>query len=225
MNLYTYVGNNPLTFTDPTGHKWYHKLSGFLDALANTITFGGYDYVVHKVDDAMGWTQEEPDYFAAQSWGYSVAETGSAFLAALGATGTGVGGGGCLVTAGGGCVVAVGSAGVMVLAGFEGSFAAEMNDKSSDLYQYYKSNGKPYSDPTNRPKYGNGQVDEVWENAKDADGRVYDPNTGEELFWDTTKSRAGQWDMGHIPDYKYSEWHKKYILQLLVGILILQSFF
>lgn len=41
--------------------------------------------------------------------------------------------------------------------------------------------------------------------------RYMTPNTGEELFWDTTKSRNGQWDMGHTPENKYSEWHKKYM--------------
>jgi len=61
-----------------------------------------------------------------------------------------------------------------------------------------------------RPKYAPGQVEKVWENAKDANGRVFDPNTGEELFWDTTKSRAGQWDMGHIQESKYIELYKKY---------------
>ncbi|WP_153126385.1 MULTISPECIES: HNH/ENDO VII family nuclease [Bacillales] len=40
---------------------------------------------------------------------------------------------------------------------------------------------------------------------------MYDPNTGEELFWDKSKPRAGQWDMGHTPENKYSVWHKKYI--------------
>ncbi|WP_201777886.1 HNH/ENDO VII family nuclease [Ornithinibacillus contaminans] len=70
---------------------------------------------------------------------------------------------------------------------------------------------KPYSNPKNRPKYEDGQVDRVWEDAKDIDGKVYDPNTGEELLWDKSKSRAGQWDMGHTPENKYSEWHKKYL--------------
>ncbi|MBJ8019812.1 HNH/ENDO VII family nuclease [Bacillus mycoides] len=40
---------------------------------------------------------------------------------------------------------------------------------------------------------------------------MFDPNTGEELFWDKNKSRAGQWDMGHIPEAKYSEHHRKYM--------------
>ena len=33
----------------------------------------------------------------------------------------------------------------------------------------------------------------------------------EELFWDKSKSRAGQWDMGHTQQNKYSKWHKDYL--------------
>ncbi|MGH2272182.1 RHS repeat-associated core domain-containing protein [Anaerohalosphaeraceae bacterium U12dextr] len=61
----------------------------------------------------------------------------------------------------------------------------------------------PYS--KSRPNYGKDQVDNVWENAKSSDGNVYDPYTGEQLFWDKTKPRNGQWDMGH----KYGESYKK----------------
>lgn len=53
--------------------------------------------------------------------------------------------------------------------------------------------------------------EDVWENAKDENGRVFDPNTGEELFWDKTKQRKGQWDMGHIKGEKYSVMHEKYM--------------
>ena len=71
------------------------------------------------------------------------------------------------------------------------------------------SKPKPYS--KNRPSYRKGQVDEVWENAKDPlTGKVYDP-TGKEITWDKTKPRNGQWDMGHIPGEKYSEMHKLYM--------------
>ncbi len=70
-----------------------------------------------------------------------------------------------------------------------------------------KVKSKPYT--SSRPSYGKGQVDEVWENAKDVDGKVYDPNTGEELTWDISRSRAGQWDMGHTPENKYSEMYEK----------------
>ncbi|MGX4668825.1 GH-E family nuclease [Cerasibacillus sp. JNUCC 74] len=65
---------------------------------------------------------------------------------------------------------------------------------------------KPYSNPKNRPKYGKGQVEKVWGDAQDIDGKVYDPNTGEELFWNKSKTRAGQWDMAHTPENKYSKW-------------------
>lgn len=74
-----------------------------------------------------------------------------------------------------------------------------------------KKGKKPYSDPKNRPKYGDDQVEKVYEAAKDTDGKVYDPNTGELLEWDKSKSRAGQWDMGHVPKKKYSKLHKDYM--------------
>jgi HNH/ENDO VII superfamily nuclease with conserved GHE residues/Domain of unknown function (DUF4150) len=70
---------------------------------------------------------------------------------------------------------------------------------------------KPYSDPKKRPKYADGQVDEAWERAKDKNGDVYDPNTGEKLEWDKTKSRAGQWDMGHKPGFDYKKLHQDYM--------------
>ena len=68
---------------------------------------------------------------------------------------------------------------------------------------------KPYTN--SRPSYGKNQVNEVWENAKDPiTGKVYDPS-GVEITWDKTKSRNGQWDMGHIPGEKYSEMHQLYM--------------
>lgn len=68
---------------------------------------------------------------------------------------------------------------------------------------------KPYA--KSRPSYAKGQVEAVWENAKDPiTGKVYDP-TGVEIMWDKTKPRKGQWDMGHLPTEKYSEMHKKYM--------------
>ena len=82
------------------------------------------------------------------------------------------------------------------------------------------SKPKPYSNPKNRPKYADGQVDEVWENAKQADGKVYDPNTGEELIWDRTKPRTRQWNMGHRPGKKYSDLYKDY----MEGKLTLEEF-
>jgi hypothetical protein len=69
----------------------------------------------------------------------------------------------------------------------------------------------PYSNPRNRPAYGKNQVEEVWEDAIQPDGKVYDPFTGEELQWDTTKPRTGQWDMGHKPGHEYNKLWNDYI--------------
>ena len=38
---------------------------------------------------------------------------------------------------------------------------------------------KPYA--KSRPSYGKGQVEKVWKSAKQPNGKVYDPYTGEEL--------------------------------------------
>ena len=71
------------------------------------------------------------------------------------------------------------------------------------------SSTKPYAD--SRPSYGENQVDEVWKNAKDPiTGKVYDPS-GVEITWDKAKSRNGQWDMGHLPEQKYSDMHQLYM--------------
>ncbi|WP_396613258.1 DUF4157 domain-containing protein [Haloferax sp. S1W] len=68
---------------------------------------------------------------------------------------------------------------------------------------------KPYAN--SRPDYADGQVEAVWEQAKDEDGNVYDPNTGEKLEWDRSKPRDGQWDMGHRPDREYRHLHRAYM--------------
>ncbi|MBF0548530.1 MAG: HNH/ENDO VII family nuclease [Candidatus Riflebacteria bacterium] len=70
---------------------------------------------------------------------------------------------------------------------------------------------RPYSNPKSRPPYGPNQVEATWENAKQLDGKVYDPNTGQELIWDKKKPRTGQWDMGHIPGKEYRKLHQDYI--------------
>lgn len=70
---------------------------------------------------------------------------------------------------------------------------------------------KPYGNPLQRPSYGSKQVQDTWDAAKQSNGKVYDPNTGEELQWDTSKSRAGQWDMGHIPGKEFRKLHADYM--------------
>jgi len=57
------VGNNPLTRWDPTGHDWrsvLHKVSGALDAIGDTITFGGYS----AFNDSIGNEASDSDEYA-----------------------------------------------------------------------------------------------------------------------------------------------------------------
>ena len=69
---------------------------------------------------------------------------------------------------------------------------------------------RPYSNPKCRPKYASNQILNTWNNAKQQNSKVYDPNTGEELFWDQTKPRNGQWDMGHY-GRTYQDLYKDYM--------------
>lgn len=71
------------------------------------------------------------------------------------------------------------------------------------------TSSKPYAN--SRPSFRKGVVDEVWENAKGPDGLVRDPNTGDIINWNPGESRKGVWDMGHIPEAKYSEMHEAYM--------------
>ncbi|MCJ2186968.1 GH-E family nuclease [Novosphingobium beihaiensis] len=82
---------------------------------------------------------------------------------------------------------------------------------------------KPYSNPRNRPSYGAGQVEMVWENAQQ-NGRVFDPNTGELLTWDRSVSRAGQWDMGHLPGQEYRALHGRYMSEEITLKEFLQEY-
>jgi hypothetical protein len=70
---------------------------------------------------------------------------------------------------------------------------------------------KPYAN--SRPGYGKNQVEDVWKQAeaKSPDGKVRDPNTGEELDWKREATRAGQWDMGHRSGEGYAELHARYM--------------
>jgi len=104
----------------------------------------------------------------------------------------------------------------------KGNVAPDLKDS---LESVVKKN-KPYADPKRRPKYGKDQVKTVWENAQNvySDGIVRDPNTLEELTWDKTRSRAGQWDMGHIKDHEYRRLHSDYMAERISKAEFLEEY-
>lgn len=65
LNLYAYVDNNPLTRWDPSGHGWLQKLSGFLDAAVDSVTFGGWstfnDFIGNKASTSDDYNQSYSD--------------------------------------------------------------------------------------------------------------------------------------------------------------------
>jgi hypothetical protein len=92
-----------------------------------------------------------------------------------------------------------------------------LSDEDMDEYingiphpQDNTSSNRPYMNPKSRPHYANGQIEKVWENAMDEDGNVYDPYTGEKIFWEKSDPRNGQWDMGHVEDRSYKDLWERY---------------
>ena len=93
--------------------------------------------------------------------------------------------------------------------GADGGAVLNDADVGSGVKSGSKADTKPYTN--SRPSFRKGVVEEVWENAKGPDGLVRDPNTGEVINWTPGESRKGVWDMGHIPEAKYSEMHEAYM--------------
>lgn len=80
-----------------------------------------------------------------------------------------------------------------------------------DAAEIIKNVGFPPKYSNNRPSYAPNQVEEVW-NMASANGKkaVRDPHTGKKLEWDKTKSREGQWDMGHRTGQEYNKLRDMY---------------
>lgn len=75
-----------------------------------------------------------------------------------------------------------------------------------------KGNRLPYAN--SRPGYGKGQVDEVWENAKNGNGEVWvrdKDGTWVKIDWKPGDSREGVWDMGHLPGEEYRKLRDQYL--------------
>lgn len=105
------------------------------------------------------------------------------------------------------CIVEVGTSNY-----YDPKTVSNHTETTADVQNATKTASKPYAN--HRPSYAQGQVEAVWENAKDMDGKVWDPS-GVEIVWDKSKSRNGQWDMGYIPGEKYSEMHSQYMNDLI----------
>ncbi len=202
FNFYRYVGNDPVNFIDPLGlaaskcAKLEKKLDDITNALKKKLTklnalkemaakkaAKKVATLPLKAVPFLGWAMAAYDVYDTVTTGIDIYDMVKEYNAA---------------------------------ADDVARAAAEVDLCKKKEAESKQQNGtnvaeKPYSNPKNRPKYEEGQVDEVWEQSKSKDGKVYDPNTGEEITWDKTQSRSGQWDMGHKPGNEYRDLHQDYM--------------
>jgi len=89
------------------------------------------------------------------------------------------------------------------LGGGKGNLLKVEKAVTSDILTEGESLASKYANA--RPKFRTGVIEKVWKNAMDDAGNVYDPHTEEQLTWDKTKARRGQWDMGHVKGASYKQ--------------------
>lgn len=117
--------------------------------------------------------------------------------------------------------------------GYEGPFV-----RGKDGYVYdNEGNRVPYSNPDNRPEYGEHQVEDVWTQSRnqqledikngdlpvDENGFVPTELEDNEMYvrdidgnwrsikWKPGQSRGGKWDMGHKAGDEFRKTHKRYM--------------
>lgn len=78
----------------------------------------------------------------------------------------------------------------------------------------YDASGKRMPYANHRPSYGPGQVEQVWENAKNDKGEVWVPDKDgnpTKIEWQPGQPRRGVWDMGHLPGKEYWRLREDYL--------------
>ena len=71
---------------------------------------------------------------------------------------------------------------------------------------------RPYLNPASRPSFRKGVPEATFEAARGPDGLVRDPLYRDIIIeWKLGQPRKGIWDMGHLPQHKYSEMHARYL--------------
>ena len=81
VNLYSYVGQNPVNWIDPWGEDWVDDAANFSAGFGDTITFGGTDWIRDKlgsnnaVDSCSGWYSG--GQYGGYAWGVAALGVGS----------------------------------------------------------------------------------------------------------------------------------------------------
>ena len=81
-NLYRYVGNSPLRYTDPYGEDWYdnaNKVDQFLAGFGDAVTFGGTTLLREKLYGETATKNHEGGLFTAGQITGTVASTAAGF--------------------------------------------------------------------------------------------------------------------------------------------------
>ena len=94
-----------------------------------------------------------------------------------------------------------------------------LNRYGEEAESLIKRNGYPPKYWKSRPSYKEGQVETVWENAKDDTEKIFFKKDGIEYIrdkngtvsWNKDIPRNGQWDMGHLEDQKYSDMYDRFL--------------
>src|SRR5439155_7189317 len=212
LNRYAYSYNNPLKYTDPSGHcpnSFCYFVAGFFAQLGYTSDPIPSGYV-GSADALAVQPNDEPD---AMLYGRLTGSVASGVLSyveiAAGITvGTGGGIGGalaCVPTAGGGCVVGAGAvalgAGLVTEGALTGANGANSAGQTAAILMARRGKagggstqspqGFP-SDPSEPPAKG-----WQWRGKGDpgsSQGSWVNPDTGESLHWDTTHHGVEHWD-------------------------------